>query len=157
MAKSVRTIIDEFLAVSRFAMVGVSHDGKHFSRSLFKEFLKNGYEVVPVNPHAEQIAGFPAVPKVADIVPGVEQALIITPESQTMSAVMEAHLSGVNRIWLYGISGEKDIQSEVIEYCRQSDMEIVPGYCPFMFLPRAAFPHKIHGAVWKLIGLYPST
>ena len=67
MEKSTHQIIQEFLAVPRLAMVGVSTNEKHFSRLLYREFLKNGYEVVPVNPHANDIAGVTAFPKLSEI------------------------------------------------------------------------------------------
>ncbi len=47
-----RREIDGFLALKRVAMVGVSRDPRDFSRMLFREMKKRGYDMVPVNPGA---------------------------------------------------------------------------------------------------------
>ncbi|NIT57061.1 MAG: CoA-binding protein, partial [Aliifodinibius sp.] len=57
MSKSAQVSIAEFLQEPEFVFIGLSRDPKHFSRSLFKEFLKHGYEPVPVNPNSDEIEG----------------------------------------------------------------------------------------------------
>ena len=44
--------IDDFLALKRIAVVGVSHEPKDFSRLLFRELKQRGYDLVPVHPRA---------------------------------------------------------------------------------------------------------
>jgi hypothetical protein len=34
-------------------------------------------------------------------------------------------------------------------------MEVIPGQCPFMFLPGAAGVHRFHGFIRKITGRYP--
>ena len=42
--------IEEFLALRRVALVGVSRNPGDFSRSLFHDMCERGYDLVPVNP-----------------------------------------------------------------------------------------------------------
>ena len=149
--------IQEFLGEWRFAIIGVSKDPKHFTRSLFKEFLKHEYDVIPVNPNTTNIDGRPCFQHIGEVQPLVSQAMITTPKSVTLNTIQEAESAGLQRVWIYGISGQKDVAEEVLEFGRNSEMDIIPGFCPFMFLPNAAFFHKIHGAVWKMLGKYPAT
>jgi predicted CoA-binding protein len=51
--------IEDFLAENRIAMVGVSREPKGFSRMLFEELSKRGYDMVPVNPNAPEVLGRP--------------------------------------------------------------------------------------------------
>ena len=44
--------IQDFLAQTRIAVIGVSHDPREISRALFKELRTRGYDTVPVNPIA---------------------------------------------------------------------------------------------------------
>ena len=37
----------------------------------------------------------------------------------------------------------------------QHDMAVIPGFCPYMFLPTAPFYHKMHGFVARLTGSCP--
>jgi len=39
--------VEDFLALKRIAMVGVSRDPKDFSRHLFREMYSRGYDMVP--------------------------------------------------------------------------------------------------------------
>ncbi|PYX41387.1 MAG: CoA-binding protein, partial [Acidobacteria bacterium] len=49
--------VQDFLALRRIAMVGVSRDPEDFSRKLFREMCDRGYDMVPVNLVAEEIDG----------------------------------------------------------------------------------------------------
>lgn len=155
MSQSIRHKIDQFLSQKRFAMIGVSRDPKHFSRSLYNEFLKNGYDVVPVNVNAETIDGQQSHPHVADILPPVDSALIITPHERTEQAVRECQAAGVQLVWLYGVSEMKDTNDSILEFCNENNIDVIPGYCPFMFLPETAFFHRFHGFLFKMVGKYP--
>jgi predicted CoA-binding protein len=46
-----------FLSQPRFAFVGLSRDEKDFSRYVFRELLKRGIDVVPVNPGVAELEG----------------------------------------------------------------------------------------------------
>lgn len=67
-----------FLARQRLAVVGVSRDPKDFTRRLFDELSQRGYDLVPVNPHAQDIAGRPCYGRLQDIPAPVDGALIMT-------------------------------------------------------------------------------
>ena len=49
--------IQDFLDHKRVAVVGVSRESRDFSRGLFREFVKRGYDMVPVNPDSKEIEG----------------------------------------------------------------------------------------------------
>lgn len=150
-----RTLITEFLSQKRFAMIGVSRQPKDFSRSLYREFVKRNYEVVPVHPAAKEIEGQPCYGHFKDITPPVTSALVMTPRATTERLVAELGEAGATLVWLYGVSGEKDVSPAAVSYCRTHGIGLIAGYCPLMFLPGAPFFHRFHGSIWKVIGLYP--
>ena len=49
--------IQDFLDHKRIALVGVSRQPNDFSRSMFREFLNRGYDMVPVNPDLPEVEG----------------------------------------------------------------------------------------------------
>ena len=57
---------DDFLAEKRIAMMGISRDPKHFSVTLFEDFRRRGYDVVPVNPHVPELFGQRCFARVRD-------------------------------------------------------------------------------------------
>lgn len=149
------SLINEFLEQERFAMVGVSRNDQDFSRSLFKEFLKRGYDVVPVNPHTEEIELKKCYPNVLAVQPRVNSALLMISGAFIRPILEECADSGVTLVWVYGISG-RNVDPDIVRFCEDHGVQLVAGYCPFMFLPNAEFFHRAHGWVWNLIGYYPN-
>jgi predicted CoA-binding protein len=73
MASTSRAIIDDFLAHKRIAFVGVSRNASDFSRQLWGELKRRGYDLIPVNPDAAEIDGVPCVPAVTAIEPAPDR------------------------------------------------------------------------------------
>jgi len=146
--------IHRFLATKRLAMVGLSRDPKHFSTMLFKELLRRGYDVIPVNPRADEIDGHRAFARVQDIQPPVEAALLMTPSSATDVAVADCARAGVRRIWMYSAGSGGAVTDSAVSLCNGRGIEVIPGECPYMFLPNNGL-HAIHGLINKIIGRYP--
>jgi uncharacterized protein len=150
-----RKNIDEFLCAKRLAVVGVSRNPKDFTRSLFRELLTRGYDVVPVHPDAREIEGIPAVASVKDASPAVEGALMLTKPAVTNEVVRECHEAGVKRIWMYRAIGAGAVSSNAVEFCAEKRMDVVEGECPFMFLPDSGFPHNVHAFCRRAMGRFP--
>ena len=150
-----QALIQEFLALNRFAMVGVSRESKDFSRYLFKEFLTHGYDVAPVNPLTLEINHQLCYPRVGSIDPPVSAALLMTPKRNSEMMVHECFEAGINLLWFYGISGMKDVNADAVRVAEQLGIRVIPGYCPFMFMRTSSWAHKLHGAAWKMLGKYP--
>ena len=156
MAARTRELIDDFMAQKRLAIVGVSRNPKGISRMLFREFLKRGYDVIPVNPNATEVEGRKCFARVGDINPGVGGALLMTPPAKSAPLVRDAIEAGVSRVWLYRAVGKGAIHQEAVALCREKGIDLIAGYCPFMFFPEAQFFHRLHGFFMRLAGTYPS-
>jgi len=150
-----RELIDEFLRQKRIAMIGVSRNPKDFSRNLYRELLRRRYEVIPINPSAQEIDGHPCYPHISDIRPPIKTLLLMTSRKVSTAVLRECADRGADLVWLYGINGEQDVDPAALQFCRDHGIGVIPGYCPYMFLERAAFFHRIHGFVAKLVGKYP--
>ena len=153
-SKTSLNVIQDFLDQKRIAFVGISRDPKDFSSSLFGEFVKRGYDVVPVNPNATEIMGKRSFPHVQDIQPPVDAALLMTTPAISETVVTDCAQAGVRQIWLYRATGEGAVSAKALEICQQHGMKVIPGECPFMFFPKNGF-HAIHGFVRKIVGSYP--
>jgi predicted CoA-binding protein len=140
----------DFLGARRIALVGASRDGNHFSRHVLRELVRRGYDVVPVHPEAAEIEGRRAFRRVADVVPPPEAALVMTPPARTGEAVDDCLSAGVRRIWLHRGGGPGSATPEAVARCRGAGVEPVTGLCPFMALPGASWPHRLHGFLRRL-------
>ena len=153
-----RQQITAFLDHKRIAAVGVSRNPADFTRNLVREFCKKGYEVIPVNPAVEEIDGVRCFARVQDIEPAVAAALLLTSPSATESVVRDCVAAGITHLWMYGTSGAGGVgavSQSAVDFCREHGVNVVLGECPFMFLPRPAFPHRVHGFIRKIVGSYP--
>jgi predicted CoA-binding protein len=151
-----QAVIKDFLAQKRVAIVGVSRDPQHFTRAVYSEFVKRGYEVVPINPAVNEIDGAPCFHRVQDVPGQVDGALIMTPATQTDQIVHDCADVGIKRVWLHRGEGIGAVTASAVEFCRQNGMSVVDGQCPFMFLPQTMWFHRLHGFVKKVSGSYPN-
>ena len=142
--------IDGFLAQKRLALVGASRDPRNFSRYVFRELKQRGYDVVPVNPAGGEIDGQPCLPRVQDIQPPVDGALLMTAPAATVQVVRDCAKAGVQRVWMHRGTGEGAVSPPAVEFCRTHDIEVVAGECPLMFLPGTGWFHRLHGFFRRL-------
>jgi predicted CoA-binding protein len=130
--------IQEFLSRRRIAIVGVSHEPKEFSRMVFRAFRKRGYDVVPVNPNIRVVEGQYCFPRVTDVQPPVEAALVMTPPAVSEHVVNNCLAAGVPLVWLYRHCPEAEGQ------CAAAGLPVIAGECPMMYLERAGWIHRVH-------------
>jgi hypothetical protein len=148
-------IIEDFLAHKRIAMIGISRHPKDFSIALFEELRKRDYDVVPVNPNVAEIMGQRCFARVQDIQPPVDGALLMTTPEVTDAVVSDCVSAGIRRIWMYRAGGKGAVSEKAVAFCREHHIQVVPGQCPFMFLPGSGGVHKFHGFIRKIFGTYP--
>jgi len=148
--------IQEFLALHRIAMVGVSRNPKDFSRHLFREMCARGYDMVPVNRLADEIEGRESFQCLQAVKPAVEGVLVMTWFHESIRVVRDCAEAGVHRVWLYRASGKGSVSPEAVEFCKQSGIQVVEGHCPFMFFPHSGLIHQAHGVLLRLSGAYPA-
>ncbi len=145
-AASPRSLAEAFLAVRRIALVGVSRNRADFSRHLMTDLARRGYEVVPVNPCAEDIDGVRCLPSVAAISPPVEAVLVLTPASSSEHVVRDALRCGVRHVWLHRGAGAGSASPGALAACQTAGVRPVIGLCPYMVLPGAGGVHRLHGS-----------
>jgi len=145
-----------FLAEKRIAMIGVSHQPEDFSVTLFREFVRRGYEIYPVNPKLSEVEGKRCFARVQDIRPVVEAAILMTPPAVTAEVVRDCDEAGVLRVWMYSAGNQGAINEDAVAFCRARGIQVIRGHCPFMFWNDSHLGHRLHGVVLKIMGRYPS-
>ena len=77
-------------------------------------------------------------------------------EFLALRVVRDGAEAGIRRVWLYRAAGKGAVSAKAVDFCRGNGIQVVEGYCPYMFLPGAAFPHRAHGFLMKLTNRYPA-
>ncbi len=153
--------IERFLALRRITLIGASLGPKHFSRTLLRELVAAGYDVVPVNPrvsHGDTIDGHVAYAHVGDIArsaPPVAGAILMVPSNAAANVVAECAAVGVMRLWFYRGTGAGVATDASIRAASELGMKAVVGECPLMFLPNAKLCPRVRGVLKKLRGAWP--
>jgi len=146
--------IEDFLAQKRIAMVGISRESKDFSMMLFDELVRRGYDMVPVNPKTAEVQGRPCFARVQDIQPPVDGVILMTSPAVTEAVARDCAEAGIRRVWMYRAAGSGAVSPEAVAFCREQGIQVVPGECPYMFLPKAGL-HRVHTFLRKITGRYP--
>lgn len=149
-------VIQDFLAQHRIAIIGLSRNPRHFSGILFEEFVRRGYDMVPVHPQASTLHGRTCFARVQDVTPPVANVLLMTTGAASDHVVRDCAEAGVRRVWFYRAAGQGALTSDAVEFCLAHDMQVVPGDCPYMYFPHPGVLHAAHGLVRKITGRYPS-
>ena len=148
--------IRDFLAQKRIAMVGVSHDPKDFSRMLLRTLRQHGYEVVAVNPTLTSADEVPCFARLSDVKLPLDGVLLMTSPAVTDEVVQECARLHIQRVWMYRAGGRGGaVSTQAVEFCKAHGISVIPGECPYMFLPGEFWGHRVHGFVQKVIGQYP--
>ncbi|QQS49963.1 MAG: CoA-binding protein [Bacteroidota bacterium] len=143
--------IDDFFAGKHIAIAGVSRNPKKFGHEVFKELLKNGYDILPINPNAEKINGHHCYASVETLPADVDSLLIVTPKFETDQVLRSALNKGIKNIWVQQMSHT----DSTLKIAEEFEKEIIHNKCIFMFAEPVKGAHKIHRVIMKLFGQLP--
>jgi uncharacterized protein len=127
--------VEELLTTpGTWAVVGASPDPTRDSHRVLRALLSWGFDVIPVNPTCEEVAGLAAVPSLADVPPGrrVDVVDVFRRSSEAGRHVDEAIAIGARGVWLQlGV-----IDEAAAARARSSGLLVVMDRCPLIEHPR---------------------
>jgi predicted CoA-binding protein len=152
--EGMRAAAEEFLAQRRIAVAGVSRDGKQAANAIYRRLRDAGYDVVPVNPNADEVEGDVCYPSVTAVSPPPDGVLIATTPTAAVTVAGECVAAGVPRVWMHRSFGAGSVSNEATSICRDAGISVLDGGCPMMFLEPVDPAHRcfrwILGALGKL-------
>lgn len=146
-----RRDIDDFLAQKRIACVGVSRDSKQFANAVYSALKDRDYQVYPVNPKADTLAGDRCYPSVKALPQPVDGAMVMLKGEAALGVIRECDEAGINRVWLI----KEAVTPEALSYCKDHGMTVVDGECPMMFATPVGFGHACHRFFKQITGTMP--
>jgi uncharacterized protein len=145
--------VDGFLRQHKVAVVGVSRSGRGFGHMAWKSLSQHGYEALPVNPNAEEIAGRRCYHSLAELPNDVGAALLVVPPAESEKVVREAASAGIRHIWMQ----QGAASPAALETCRELGVDAVSDECILMFIDQQHFPHNLHRWIWGALGKLPTS
>lgn len=115
--------IKQFLAGKRFAVVGASQDRSKYGNKVLRAYVQSGYDVVPVNPMADEVEGLAAAGDLTQVPGKVDGVSIVTPPKVTEQVVKQALALGIAHIWMQP-GAESD---EAVKLAETSGANVLAG------------------------------
>jgi len=118
--------IEEILRECRkIAVVGLSPKESRDSNKVARYLMKQGYEIIPINPGQREILGKTCYRSLKDIPFQVDMADLFLNPTRVPQAVDQAIEIGVNTVWMQlGV-----IHDEAAEKIRQAGIRVVVDRC----------------------------
>ena len=143
--------IKEFMNEKKYAIFGVSRNGKKFGNSVLKELSAGGYTLYPIHPAAAEIDGFKCFADINLVPEEIRAAILIIPPAQVELLLPTLKAAGIRRVWLQqGAYSEQSVM-----YCAENDISVIHHECILMFAEPVHAVHKFHGWINKILGKYP--
>jgi uncharacterized protein len=152
----VRDAAAEFLSCRRIAVTGVSRTpAAHGGNVVYQRLRDRGYEVVPVNPNAEEVEGDRCYPDLAAIPGGAEAVVIATRPEHAEATMRECAELGIRRVWMHRSFGAGSVSSAAAALGRELGITVIDGGCPLMFEPASDGGHVLLRGICRLTGSLP--
>ena len=118
--------IEKILKESKtIAVVGLSPDPAKASHGVGRYLLSQGYEVIPVNPNADEVLGLKSYPDVPSIGRPVDVVDIFRPSEAVLPIVAQAIAAGAKVIWMQ----EGIFHAEAERQAKAAGLQVVMNRC----------------------------
>jgi uncharacterized protein len=116
-------LIEEFVNLRCWAVVGVSTDTRKFGNIIFRDMRGAGYEVYGVHPSGESVEGETIYRSLSELPVKPEVVDIVVPPPVTEQVVRECHDLGLTRVWMQpGAASE-----EAVRFCQENNLKVIHG------------------------------
>ena len=105
--------------------------------------MERGFDVFPINPNAESVAGVSAYPDLASVPGGVEAVVIGTRPEHAQATMEQAAALGITRVWMHRSMDAGSVDADAAAWGRAHGITVIEGGCPLMFDPAADGGHKL--------------
>lgn len=82
------------------AIIGASNDRRKFGNRAVRAFRRQGYTVVPINPHESEVEGLTAYKSVLDVPGTIDMASFYVPPEIGERVLDEVAAKGISEVWL---------------------------------------------------------
>jgi predicted CoA-binding protein len=160
MAK-IDTLVQDFLAQKKVAVVGVSDKRETGCNAGYRKFKAAGYAVSAVNPRLTAFDGDPCYPDLRSIPERPDGVFILANPKVTEQIVEQCVELGIKRVWMHCLMGTKpglaagmtSVSPAAVQACRENGITVIPGTCPNQYL-NPDFGHKLMRVACRALGMH---
>jgi len=82
------------------AVIGASNDRRKFGNRALRAFRRQGYTVIPINPHETEVEGLKVYASVLDVPGAIDMASMYVPPEIGEQVIGEIAQKGIAEVWL---------------------------------------------------------
>ncbi len=154
------TLVQDFLAQKKIAVVGVSDKRETGSNLAYRKFKEAGYSVSAVNPHLTEFRGDPCFPDLKSIPEKPDAVFILANPRVTDQIVQQCVDLKIQRVWMHCLMGTKpglaaassSVSPDAVRLCYENGISVIPGACPNQFL-NPDFGHALMRVFSRAFGM----
>jgi len=155
------TLVQDFLAQKKIAVVGVSDKRETGCNLAYKKFKENGYQVYPVNPHITAYDGATCYPDLKSMPEKPDAVFILTSPKVSEQIVQQCVDLGIKQVWMHCLMGTKpglaagmtSVSQDAVQLCRENGIAVIPGACPNQYL-EPDFGHTLIRMMFRSFGFH---
>lgn len=153
------TLVQDFLAQKKIAVVGVSDKRETGCNLAYRKFRDAGYTVFAVNPRLTTYEGAPCYPDLASIPEKPDAVFILANPAVTEGIAQQCIDLDVRHVWMHCMMGTKpglaagttSVSAEAVRLCAENGIEVIPGSCPNQYL-QPDFGHRMMRMMFRTLG-----
>lgn len=161
MANKLDSLVNDFLAQKKIAVVGVSDKRDTGCNLAYRNFKAAGYTVSAVNPRLSVFEDDPCYPDLKSIPDKPDAVFILTNPQVTEDVVQQCVDLGVKHVWMHCMMGTKpglaesmtSVSQDAVRMCEENGITVIPGSCPNQFL-KADIGHAIMRVLFRTLGFH---
>lgn len=121
-------VAELFESARRIAVIGLSRDPEKAARRVPSYLAAKGFDVLPINPHAERILGRPAYDSLSEVEDPVDMVVVFRPSAEAGRHVADAAARPERpAIWLQeGIMAPPEVAA-----AREAGLFVVQDLCSY--------------------------
>ena len=155
----VDTLVQDFLAQKKIAVVGVSDKRETGCNAGYRRFKAAGYTVSAVNPRLTTFEGAPCYPDLKAIPDKPDAVFILANPKVTEQIVQQCVDLGIKHVWMHCMMVTKpglganasSVSPDAVQMCRENGITVIPGTCPNQFL-NPDFGHAMMRMMFRTFG-----
>ena len=94
------------------AVIGASNDRRKFGNRALRAFRRQGYTVIPINPHETEVEGLRAYASVLDVPGPIDMATVYVQPGTAKALLDEFERKRIPEIWLNPGADDDDVLAE---------------------------------------------
>jgi hypothetical protein len=111
-----------------YAVVGASHNKEKYGHRVFRDLLRAGYEVYPVNPRGGELLGKQVYPDLNSIPQKIDVVVMVVPPKVAQTILLQVKVLNITKVW-FQPGSESD---EAIQFCQEHGIDYMHNSCLIM-------------------------